>query len=97
MMGLPLLALILGMTMLGVIHSSRSAKAADSTTSTTEAGLQIEITKIRLGKEVVITRGNKEWFMPVESHPENSVVISTRRRTARAISWMRRQKPMTDQ
>ncbi|MBX3236917.1 MAG: hypothetical protein KF814_12250 [Nitrospiraceae bacterium] len=75
MMGLPLLALILGMTMLGVIHSSGPAKAADSTTSTTEAGLQIEITKIGLGKEVVITRGNKEWFMRVEVTPENSVVV----------------------
>jgi len=37
--------------------------------------LQIDITRIGLGKEVVITKGRKEWFMRVEVTPENSVVV----------------------
>ena len=40
-----------------------------------DAGLQIEITKIGLGKEVVITEGPMEWFMRVEVTPENTVVV----------------------
>ena len=38
-------------------------------------GLQIEITKIGLGKEVVMTEGSMEWFMRVEVTPENTVVV----------------------
>ncbi|HET6674188.1 MAG TPA: hypothetical protein VFG71_02550 [Nitrospiraceae bacterium] len=37
--------------------------------------MQIEITKIGLGKEVVITDGPMEWFMRVEVTPENTVVV----------------------
>ena len=37
--------------------------------------LQIEISKIGLGKEVVITEGAMEWFMRVEVTPENTVVV----------------------
>lgn len=37
--------------------------------------MQIEITKIGLGKEVVITDGSMEWFMRVEVTPENTVVV----------------------
>jgi hypothetical protein len=37
--------------------------------------MQIEITKIGLGKEVVITQGPMEWFMRVEVTPENTVVV----------------------
>ena len=37
--------------------------------------LQIEITKKGLGKEVVMRRGPKEWYMLVEVTPENTVVI----------------------
>lgn len=36
---------------------------------------QIEITKIGLGKEVVMTEGSMEWFMRVEVTPENTVVV----------------------
>lgn len=53
----------------------RMAQAADTESSATEADLQIEITRIGLGKEVVITKGSKEWFMRVEVTPENSVVV----------------------
>jgi hypothetical protein len=35
----------------------------------------IEITKKGLGKEVVITKGAREWFMLIEVTPENSVVL----------------------
>ena len=55
-----------------VALSSHAAWAADGTT---ESELQIDITKIGLGKEVVITQGKKEWFMRVEVTPENSVVV----------------------
>ena len=37
--------------------------------------MQIEVTKIGLGKEVVITDGPMEWFMRVEVTPENTVVV----------------------
>jgi len=37
--------------------------------------LHIEITKKGLGKEVVITKGAREWFMLIEVTPENSVVL----------------------
>lgn len=37
--------------------------------------LKIEITKKGLGKEVVVTQGQKEWFMLVEVTPENTVVV----------------------
>ena len=51
------------------------AQAAHAESSSTETELQIEINGIGLGKEVVITRGSKEWFMRVEVTPENSVVV----------------------
>lgn len=38
-------------------------------------GLQIEVTKKGLGKEVVITEGTREWYMLVEVTPENTVVV----------------------
>ena len=37
--------------------------------------LQIEITKKWLGKEVLLRKGVKEWFMLVEVTPENTVII----------------------
>ena len=55
-----------------VALNSQAAWAADGTT---ESELQIDITRIGLGKEVVITKGKKEWFMRVEVTPENSVVV----------------------
>jgi len=51
-----------------------STQAADALPAS-DGDLQIDITKIGLGKEVVITRGSKEWFMRVEVTPENSVVV----------------------
>ncbi|MBK8376865.1 MAG: hypothetical protein IPL14_02700 [Nitrospira sp.] len=61
-----------------VALSSHAAWAADGTT---ESELQIDITKIGLGKEVVITQGKKEWFMRVEVTPENSVVVRQEKMT----------------
>lgn len=37
--------------------------------------LHIQITKKGLGKEVVVTQGQKEWYMLVEVTPENTVVV----------------------
>ncbi len=65
---LPLAALLLSLSPL--LHMPHGAQAADAPTE-----LAIEITKIGLGKEVVITQGGKEWFMRVEVTPENSVVV----------------------
>jgi metal-sulfur cluster biosynthetic enzyme len=67
---LVLLGLALTLSTIGLIdHRAEAADAA------TEPELQIDITKIGLGKEVVITQGKKEWFMRVEVTPENSVVV----------------------
>lgn len=40
-----------------------------------DEGLQIEVTKKGLGKEVTIRKGSKEWYMLVEVTPENTVVV----------------------
>lgn len=37
--------------------------------------LHIEMRKKGLGKEVVITQGEREWYMLIEVTPENSVVL----------------------
>lgn len=36
---------------------------------------QVEVTKKGLGKEAVIKKGDKEWFMMIEVTPENTVII----------------------
>ena len=65
---------VLGLTLVlnTVEVFDQGAQAADSVAP---PELQIDISKIGLGKEVVITQGNKEWFMRVEVTPENSVVV----------------------
>ena len=67
---LALLGLILLLNAVGMFD--QGAQAADSAAA---PELQIEISKIGLGKEVVMTQGNKEWFMRVEVTPENSVIV----------------------
>ncbi|MBI4000388.1 MAG: hypothetical protein HY348_01215 [Nitrospira defluvii] len=67
------LGLTLSLSTIGL--ADRVTQAADAGSSATEPELQIDITKIGLGKEVVITQGRKEWFMRVEVTPENSVVV----------------------
>ena len=68
-----------GLAVLGLILSScpfaLSGQAAPAADGTAESELQIDITRIGLGKEVVITQGKREWFMRVEVTPENSVVV----------------------
>jgi hypothetical protein len=44
--------------------------------SAAEEELKIEVTKKGLGKEVLIRKGNKEWFMMIEVTPENTVIVS---------------------
>jgi hypothetical protein len=36
---------------------------------------QVEVSKKGLGKEAVIRKGDKEWFMMIEVTPENTVII----------------------
>lgn len=36
---------------------------------------QVDITKKGLGKEALIKKGDKEWFMMIEVTPENTVII----------------------
>lgn len=67
---LAILGLVLGLNTAGVID--QWTYAADAVV---ESDLQIDITKIGLGKEVVMTQGKKEWFMRVEVTPENSVIV----------------------
>jgi hypothetical protein len=67
------------LTIWGVTLSFGVAFAADSAVSDSPSAsaqdLQIEITKKGLGKEVLLRKGVKEWFMLVEVTPENTVVI----------------------
>lgn len=67
------LGLALSLHIIGV--TDQVTHAADAGSAATDSELQIDITKIGLGKEVVITQGRKEWFMRVEVTPENSVVV----------------------
>ena len=67
---LAILGLVLGLNTAGVID--QWTYAADAVV---ESDLQIDITTIGLGKEVVMTQGKKEWFMRVEVTPENSVIV----------------------
>jgi len=62
--------LLLGLTFFG----PPLALTGDPSSASSEE-LQIEITKKGLGKQVVISRGAKEWFMLIEVTPENSVVV----------------------
>lgn len=64
--------LALAISLCPVGFSDEAAQAADGSA---DSELQIDITRIGLGKEVVITKGRKEWFMRVEVTPENSVVV----------------------
>jgi hypothetical protein len=52
---------------LGLLTYPFQVRAADD--------FHIEITKKGLGKEVVITKGAREWFMLIEVTPENSVIL----------------------
>ncbi len=36
---------------------------------------QVEVTKKGLGKEALVKKGDKEWFMMIEVTPENTVII----------------------
>ncbi len=62
----PLLCLVL------IVAVCPLSQAADTPTG---EDLRIEISKKGLGKEVVITQGNQEWFMMIEVTPENTVVV----------------------
>lgn len=67
---LAVFGLVLLLNVLGVFDQRAQAAEAAG-----DSELQIDITKIGLGKEVVMTQGKKEWFMRVEVTPENSVIV----------------------
>lgn len=57
-----------------VIGAMSFASGAWSSTETDD-GLQIEITRKGAGKQVVLSQGAKEWFMLIEVTPENAVIL----------------------
>ena len=57
-----------------VIGAMSFASGAWSSTETDE-GLRIEITRKGAGKQVVLSQGVKEWFMLIEVTPENAVIL----------------------
>lgn len=61
------LALLLGLALPVPVSLAGSGAA--------EGGLQVEIVKKGLGKEVSIKQGAKEWYMLIEVTPDNTVVI----------------------
>jgi hypothetical protein len=66
--------------MMGVVLGQSPASATgpiQSTGTAPAAGedLQVEVMKKGLGKEVVIRKGSKEWYMLIEVTESNSVVI----------------------
>jgi len=66
--------------MIALCFSSSGLSPADATdpaqpSAGGDEGLQIEVTKKGLGKEVTIRKGSKEWYMLVEVTPENTVVV----------------------
>lgn len=65
----------LGWILLWACLAFFSASVAPLASGQATEEMQIEITKIGLGKEVVITDGPMEWFMRVEVTPENTVVV----------------------
>nr|MBI3612013.1 hypothetical protein [Nitrospirota bacterium] len=56
-----------------VLAAPTAEHAAPSSPSS--EGLQVEVVKKGLGKEVTIRKGSKEWYMLVEVTESNSVVI----------------------
>jgi hypothetical protein len=69
----PPITLLIG-TLLGVAGLGLGLLTCPTHVGAADA-LHIEITKKGLGKEVVITKGTREWFMLIEVTPENSVIV----------------------
>ena len=57
-----------------VIGAMSFASGAWSSTETDD-GLQIEITRKGAGKQAVLSQGSKEWFLLIEVTPENAVIL----------------------
>jgi hypothetical protein len=65
----------LGLAVLVCACAAIPVLAPGSASGQASEEMQVEINKIGLGKEVVITDGSMEWFMRVEVTPENTVVV----------------------
>lgn len=69
----PKAATLLGILTVVIGYMSFASGAWSSTE--TDDGLQIEITRKGAGKQVVLSQGAKEWFMLIEVTPENAVIL----------------------
>ena len=64
------------LTLLFAVPILLFAWAAPARTADPPGGdYQVEITSKGLGKEAVVRKGDKEWFMMIEVTPENTVII----------------------
>ena len=57
------------------VPAAEPAKVPTAATPAPGGDLQVEVTKKGLGKEVVIRKGSKEWYMLIEVTEGTSVVI----------------------
>ncbi len=48
---------------------------AEDATSAAAAGIEVEINKKGLGKEVIIRKGSHEWYMLMEVTSDNTVIV----------------------
>lgn len=69
----PKAATLLGILTVVIGYMAFASGAWSSTE--TDDGLQIEITRKGAGKQVVLSQGAKEWFMLIEVTPENAVIL----------------------
>ena len=69
----PKAATLLGILTVVIGYMAFASGAWSSTE--TDDGLQIEITRKGAGKQVVLSQGVKEWFMLIEVTPENAVIL----------------------
>ena len=67
------LSVVMMLWLLAPLSSLSTAEAA--TEHRPADDLEIEVTKKGSGKEVVIRRGPREWFLLIEVTPENTIVL----------------------
>ena len=69
----PKAATLLGILTVVIGYMAFASGAWSSTE--TDDGLQIEITRKGAGKQVVLSQGAKEWFILIEVTSENAVIL----------------------
>jgi hypothetical protein len=71
---LPILAITVAAAA-GPVLAADAPPPAPAASAQSEGDLQIEVNKKGLGKEVVLRKGAKEWYMLIEVTESNSVVL----------------------